>query len=124
MIRNVPAIRSAVLAALVLTTCAPDATQPPASTAASSDFPGLASPTASLVELPVSVTDSSYGSLALLTASGAVCAADLRVTAGDDGEAPPAALPVQVASSSIVRWSYAAPRVPKGAASYRVNPVG
>lgn len=72
-------------------------------------------------ELPMAVTESAYGTLALKTAKGAECSAELTAVAPIFGEAPPAALPAQLAADGgIVRWTYAAPRLPGSTAYYRV----
>jgi hypothetical protein len=72
-------------------------------------------------DLPVVVTESLYGTLALQTAKGAECSAELRAAAPQFGEAPPSALPAQLATSAgIVRWTYAAPRLPGATAYYTV----
>src|SRR5207247_1925205 len=73
-------------------------------------------------ELRVSVTDASYGSLALLTSAGASCRAALNIPLGFYGEPPGTSLALQTApASGIVRWSYAAPRVPAAIGKYDVT---
>lgn len=73
-------------------------------------------------DLAVTVTDSTYGTLALQTATGAECSAELTAVAPAFGEAPPSALPAQVATAAgSVRWSYPAPRLPVTTAYYRVS---
>jgi hypothetical protein len=73
-------------------------------------------------DLPVTVTESAYGTLALQTAKGAECSAELSAVAPSFGEAPPSALPAQVATNlGVVRWSYPAPRLPVTTAYYRVS---
>ena len=72
--------------------------------------------------LGVSVTDAAYGSLAILTAVGASCSAQIRITPGDFGEAPSVGVPDQIAApSGIVRWTYPAPRVGNTSGSYDVR---
>ena len=73
-------------------------------------------------DIPITVTESAYGTLALQTAKGAECSAELTAVAPSFGEAPPSALPAQVATSvGIIRWTYAAPRLPGATAYYRVS---
>lgn len=72
--------------------------------------------------VPVTVTDSTYGTLAAVTAAGANCNAQLNVGFGVYGERPPGALPQLGASpAGLVRWTYASPRVPRGTATYVVT---
>ena len=73
-------------------------------------------------DLRVTVTDATYGTLAAATAGSATCGAELSVGVGYYGERPPSALPQLSASpAGIVRWDYAAPRVPRGTARYAVT---
>lgn len=73
-------------------------------------------------ELRVSITGAGYGTLAALTAGGAICDAVLGVGAGFYGEQPPGTLPQRTANAAgAVRWEYAAPRVPRNTATYAVT---
>jgi hypothetical protein len=88
-----------------------------------SDAPGFASPDPSASSaFKVSVTEASYGTLAVTTAPGSTCLVLLTVSTGYYGEKPPSLLPQQtVTAAGVVRWTYAAPRVPNGAAQYTVT---
>lgn len=111
------------LAALLVITCGPPprAGEPDPGPTTS----GIAYATPGVTPLPISVTDAKYGLLAIRTAPGARCQADLRVAAGVYGDAPPGALPGQSADASgLVTWTYSAPRVPSGTAGYAVSCQG
>jgi hypothetical protein len=75
--------------------------------------------------LPVTVAEAKYGVLSARTAPGARCEASLRIASGVYGDAPPGTLPVQTAGpDGLVTWTYSAPRVPAGTASYTVRCQG
>ena len=81
--------------------------------------------TPAITPLPISVTDAKYGLLSVRTVPGARCQADLRITAGTYGDAPPTALPgTSAGPDGFVTWTYAAPRVPSGTAGYTVRCQG
>ena len=109
----------AVAAILLAAAC----TRTPATAApSSSDALPVPSAAPAPTDLPVMVTESAYGTLALQTAKGAECSAELTALAPSFGEAPPTALPAQVATSvGMIRWIYAAPRLPVTTAYYRVS---
>ncbi|HEY3218817.1 MAG TPA: hypothetical protein VGK15_07000 [Candidatus Limnocylindria bacterium] len=91
---------------------------------ATSDLPGFATaaPARGAGDLRVSVTDATYGTLGVLTVAGANCTAELSVDGGYYGEQPPTSLPMLSASpAGLVRWTYAAPRVPPGTGRYTVS---
>jgi hypothetical protein len=69
--------------------------------------------------VPLSVTDVKYGQLSLRTAPGARCKVSLQIAGGFYGDAPPGALPEQVAGpDGLVSWTYPTPRIPSGTAGY------
>ena len=110
------ALALALIAVALACTRTPATTVPSGSAAAP---PSSAVPVPT--DLPITVTESAYGTLALQTAKDAECSAELTAVAPSFGEAPPAALPAQLAAASgIVRWTYAAPRLPGSTAYYRV----
>lgn len=112
--------RLLLLLAAALAACTPQAgvaTAPTATLAPAASEASVPSPPA----LRVSVTETLYGSLALLTQEGAECSADVRVSAGSRGEAPPRTLAAQTApATGVLRWTYSAPRVPQGRGTYEV----
>jgi hypothetical protein len=121
-VKNMTAARRALAVAVMIAAAActrAPATALPSSRSDALPLPSLASaPT----EIPVTVTESAYGTLALQTAKEAECSAELTALAPSFGEAPPTALPAQVATSAgIIRWTYAAPRLPGATAYYRVS---
>jgi hypothetical protein len=82
----------------------------------------LSAPGAHATPLTISVTDAKYGQLSARTVPGARCEATLQVRAGVYGDAPPGTLGGQSAGpDGLVSWSYSAPRVPAGTASYTVR---
>ncbi|HYK99330.1 MAG TPA: hypothetical protein VEU77_13155 [Candidatus Acidoferrales bacterium] len=100
------------------------ASRAPAVTATAQATQAAATPAVTgAAALAVSLTDATYGSLAVLTAAGASCSAQIRITPGDFGEPPNVGVvPDQVAGpSGIVRWTYPAPRVGNSAGSYDVH---
>ena len=123
-VKNMPATRRGLATLLVLAVAAACTRAPAAagpSSAPSSSAP-LASVAPAATDMAVTVTESTYGTLALQTAKGAECSAELTAVAPAFGEAPPSALPAQIATAAgIVRWSYPAPRLPVTTAYYRVN---
>ena len=121
LVKNMTATRRALTLAVIIVAAA--CTRTPATAApSSSDALPLPSVGASADRPPVTVTESAYGTLALQTAKGAECSAELTALAPSFGEAPPSALPAQVATSvGIIRWTYAAPRLPVTTAYYRVS---
>lgn len=75
-----------------------------------------------LETLKVSVSDARYGALTATTASGAECSGQVRVRAGHFGEQPQTLLPLVTANASgVARWTYSAPRVPRGIGTYSVT---
>ena len=109
--------------ALGLIAIAAACTRAPATTASS---PSASAPSSSVAptptDLPINVTESAYGTLALQTAKDAECSAELTALAPSFGEAPPSSLPAQIATTAgLVRWTYAAPRLPGATAYYRVS---
>jgi hypothetical protein len=115
-------IISATLLAVV-TACAPLSGGPDASPSVASQ-PGV-SATPAITPLPISVTDAKYGLLSIRTVPGARCQADLRITAGTYGDAPPGTLPgTSAGADGFVTWTYSAPRVPSGTATYTVRCQG
>lgn len=69
----------------------------------------------------VAITEATYGSLRVITMSGARCSADVRVTRGELGDPPETNLAEQAADpAGTVRWTYSAPRVPKSSGGYHV----
>lgn len=116
-------IAASALLALFVTACAPGAA-PDASPTVAASQPGV-SATPAVPPLPISVTDAKYGLLSVRTVPGARCQADLRITAGTYGDAPPGALPGTTAGADgFVTWTYSAPRVPSGTAGYTVRCQG
>jgi hypothetical protein len=120
-VKNMSAPRRALAIAAIVIAAACTRT-PGTATPSSSD----AAPSSSVAPVPtdlaVVVTESAYGTLALQTARDAECSADLSAVAPSFGEAPPSTLPAQVATSAgIIRWTYAAPRLPGATAYYRVS---
>ena len=116
------ATRRALTVAVIIVAAACTRTPATATPPSSSDALRTASVAPAPTDLPVTVTESAYGTLALQTAKGAECSAELIALAPSFGEAPPSALPAQVATSAgIIRWTYAAPRLPVATAYYRVS---
>ena len=116
------ATRRALAVAVIIVAAA--CTRTPATAAPHSSSDALSTPSVAPAptDLGVTVTESAYGTLALQTAKGAECSAELTALAPSFGEAPPSALPAQVATSAgIIRWTYAAPRLPVTTAYYRVS---
>ena len=114
--------RWALAVALMMVAAACTRTATTATSPSSSDATSSSSLAPAPTDLAVTVTESAYGALALQTAKGAECSAELTALAPSFGEAPPSALPAQVATSAgIVRWTYAAPRLPVTTAYYRVS---
>jgi hypothetical protein len=113
------ALATALLALVIA--CAPPSSGPDASpTAAASQPGGAVTP-----PLPISVTDAKYGLLSVRTAPGARCQADLRITAGTYGDAPPTTLAgTSAGPDGFVTWTYVTPRVPSGTAGYTVTCQG
>ena len=89
----------------------------PAGPASSTTEPGATAdrPAASsAVSVKASITGSAYGSVEVATDAGAECSLELRLALGDVGENPVKHLAPQIApASGIVRWTYAAPRIPQ-----------
>src|SRR5688500_6270102 len=113
------------LFALLLASCAPPpGAAPDTSPNAAATPPGVSGAPA-VTPLPISVTDAKYGLLSVRTVPGARCQADLRITAGTYGDAPPGTLPGTTAGADgFVTWTYSAPRVPSGTAGYTVRCEG
>jgi hypothetical protein len=113
------------LFALLLVSCAPPpGASPDTSPNAGATPPGVSGAPA-VTPLPISVTDAKYGLLSVRTVPGARCHADLRITAGTYGDAPPGTLPGTTAGlDGFVTWTYPAPRVPSGTAGYTVRCQG
>jgi len=122
-VKKMAATRCALATALLVVAAA--CTRAPATTApsaASSARESLSSTAPAATDLAVTVTESTYGALALQTAKGAECSADLTAVAPAFGEAAPTALPAQIATAAgIVRWNYPAPRLPTAIAYYRIS---
>jgi hypothetical protein len=117
---NSHAFLLSALTALLVAAC----TSPPSSTPGESPAVGASelSATAGPTPLPISVSESKYGLLSVRTAPGARCDADLRVTSGVYGDAPPGTLPGQTAGlDGLISWTYPTPRVPSGTAGYTVR---
>src|SRR5688500_1742362 len=98
--------------------CAPPSGGPDAGPTVGASQPGVpATP-----PLPISVTDAKYGLLSVRTAPGARCQADLRITPGTYGDAPPTTLAgTSAGPDGFVTWTYVTPRVPSGTAGYTVT---
>lgn len=108
---------AAALSALVIA-CAPPSAAPDASPTVAAPQTGGPSTT----PLPLSITDAKYGLLSVRTAPGARCQADLRITAGTYGDAPPTTLAgTSAGADGFVTWTYVTPRVPSGTAGYTVS---
>jgi hypothetical protein len=93
----------------------------PAQTPAVTADPGASQPSsaATPTSLSISVSDAKYGALSLRTAPGATCNVSLQTPVGFYGDAPPRALPDQIATQDgTVTWTYPTPRIPSGTASY------
>ena len=111
---------AAALSAFVIA-CAPPSAAPDASPTVAASQPGGPSTT----PLPLSITDAKYGLLSVRTAPGARCQADLRITAGTYGDAPPTTLAgTSAGADGFVTWTYVTPRVPSGTAGYTVSCQG
>jgi hypothetical protein len=121
-VKNMTATRRALTMVLIVITAACTRTPATATSPSSSAPDPLSSVAPAVTGLAVTVTESAYGTLALQTANGAECSAELSAVAPSFGEAPPSALPAQVATTSgVVRWTYPAPRLPVATAYYRVS---
>ncbi|TMC26101.1 MAG: hypothetical protein E6J27_13670 [Chloroflexi bacterium] len=123
--------RWAVVLAGVLVACAPRGLATATPGASASAELGSAEPTASpsaTSALRLAITDSAYGSLAIQTSPGASCSVDIVVVATSFGEAPPPTLAAQtVPQTGVLRWTYAAPRIPNSNGAHWVtcqNAVG
>jgi len=113
------------LTALAVLACANPPAVTPGGGQTADAAPSGGGATPAITPLPISVTDAKYGSLSARTAPGARCQGSLRISVGAYGDAPPDTLPGQTADASgIVTWSYPAPRVPSGTASYTVRCQG
>jgi hypothetical protein len=101
---------------LLVAGCGAPAATPPGATGGTTQTGTLApAPTS----LPMSVNEAKYGLLVVRTGPGVTCSASLQLPIGHYGDAPPRALPDQVATpEGIVSWTYPTPRVPSGTASY------
>ncbi|HEV8230637.1 MAG TPA: hypothetical protein VGQ86_11830, partial [Candidatus Limnocylindria bacterium] len=110
---------SALLLAAAVTAAAGCSTAPERS---SGDVGGTAPVATAAPTVALSVSEARYGSLVVRTDAGARCGALLRIRAGTYGDAPPGTLADQTAGADgLVSWTYAAPRVPAGTASYTVS---
>ncbi len=109
--------------------CGRPLTGPSGAEATASGLPGFASADPSAAasssssgDFKVTVMEASYGTIAVTTTPGSICLVQLSVNYGYYGERPPSLLPQLTAGATgVVRWTYAAPRVPKDAASYTVT---
>lgn len=114
---------ASALIALLVAACVPGAT-PDARPSVAVSQPGVQA-TPAITPLPITVSDAKYGLLSVRTAPGARCDANLRITAGTYGDAPPDTLPgTSAGPDGFVSWSYSAPRVPSGTAGYTVRCQG
>jgi hypothetical protein len=119
-----PMLASGLFALLLVSCAAPPGAVPDASATTAATQPGVSGAPA-VTPLPISVTDAKYGLLSVRTVPGARCQADLRITAGTYGDAPPGTLPGATAGADgFVTWTYSAPRVPSGTAGYTVRCQG
>ena len=117
-------LASALFALLVAACAPPPGGAPNATPNVAASQPGTPA-TPATTPLPISVTDAKYGLLSVRTLPAARCQAELRITAGTYGDAPPTTLPGTTAGpDGFVTWTYSAPRVPSGTAGYTVRCQG
>lgn len=113
-----------VLLVLALAGCTATPAVAPATASAGAPA-ALPDPAASAATLPLAVVENVYGTIAVRTAAGAQCFAQVQVKRGEFGDAPPSDLaPLRADGAGSARWTYTAPRLPAGTGRHVVRCVG